>query len=105
MDLAGTRAKYREERDKRRLQKRGIDQWINIKDSFGELIGDPHADPNFERDPKNDEVEMIIVGGGFGGLFVAARLRMAGLQHIRNVERRRDFGGTWYWNRYPGRAG
>jgi cyclohexanone monooxygenase len=49
-----------------------------------------------------DDVEAAIIGGGFGGLLMGARLREAGFQRIRVVESAGDFGGTWYWNRYPG---
>jgi cyclohexanone monooxygenase len=49
-----------------------------------------------------DEVEFAIIGGGFGGLLMGARLREAGFERIRVVENGGDFGGTWYWNRYPG---
>ena len=43
-----------------------------------------------------------MIGGGFGGLLAAARLREAGVEKIRILEMAGDFGGTWYWNRYPG---
>ncbi len=45
-----------------------------------------------------------MIGGGFGGLLAGARLREAGVQDIRVIEKGGDFGGTWYWNRYPGAA-
>ena len=45
---------------------------------------------------------MVIIGGGFGGLLAGAKLRDAGIEDIRVIERAGDFGGTWYWNRYPG---
>ena len=47
---------------------------------------------------------MLVIGGGFGGLLAGARLREAGVEpgEIRIVEKGGDFGGTWYWNRYPG---
>jgi len=45
-----------------------------------------------------------VVGGGFGGLLTGARLREAGVQDVRIIEKGGDFGGTWYWNRYPGAA-
>ena len=45
---------------------------------------------------------MLIIGGGFGGLLAAARLQKAGITNIRIIEKAGDFGGTWYWNRYPG---
>jgi cyclohexanone monooxygenase len=47
-------------------------------------------------------VEVVVIGGGFGGLLAAARLREAGIDDVRIVEKGGDFGGTWYWNRYPG---
>ena len=43
-----------------------------------------------------------VIGGGFGGLIAAARLAKAGVKDIRIIEKGGDFGGTWYWNRYPG---
>ncbi len=46
--------------------------------------------------------EERLCKGGFGGLLVAARLREAGVEDIRIIEKGGDFGGTWYWNRYPG---
>ena len=44
----------------------------------------------------------MIIGGGFGGLIAGARLREVGVDKIRIIESGGDFGGTWYWNRYPG---
>ena len=45
-----------------------------------------------------------MIGGGFGGLLAGARLRQAGVESIRIIDPASDFGGTWYWNRYPGIA-
>ena len=45
---------------------------------------------------------MAVIGGGFGGLLMAARMKEAGFDDIRVIEKAGDFGGTWYWNRYPG---
>jgi cyclohexanone monooxygenase len=45
-----------------------------------------------------------VIGGGFAGLLAAARLREAGVEDLRMIEKGGDFGGTWYWNRYPGAA-
>ncbi|WP_030558128.1 flavin-containing monooxygenase, partial [Streptomyces exfoliatus] len=50
----------------------------------------------------DDRVDAVVVGGGFGGLLAGARLRQAGLASVRVIEKGADFGGTWYWNRYPG---
>ena len=44
----------------------------------------------------------MIIGGGFGGMLAAVRLQEAGITNFRIVEKAGDFGGTWYWNRYPG---
>jgi cyclohexanone monooxygenase len=49
-------------------------------------------------------VEVAVIGGGFAGLLIGARLRQAGVESIRMIEKGGDFGGTWYWNRYPGAA-
>ena len=67
-------------------------------------VDDPYLTEVIERDPVKDEVEVLIVGGGFGGLIAGARLRDAGIDDLRIVEKGGDFGGTWYWNRYPGAA-
>ena len=49
-------------------------------------------------------VTKTLFGGGFGGLLMGGRLREAGFESIRVIEQGGDFGGTWYWNRYPGIA-
>ncbi|KAJ4383534.1 hypothetical protein N0V86_001587 [Didymella sp. IMI 355093] len=47
------------------------------------------------------EYNAVIVGAGFSGISALHRLRKAGLKaHI--FESASDFGGVWYWNRYPG---
>ena len=69
---------------------------------FSHYVDDPYVEPGFSRAPLHDEVEVAIIGGGFGGLLMAARLREAGFDDIRMIEKAGDFGGTWYWNRYPG---
>ena len=61
----------------------------------------PYVAP-IEREPLTDEVDVVVIGGGFGGLLAGARLREAGVDDIRIIEKGGDFGGTWYWNRYPG---
>ncbi len=93
--------KYLAERDKR-LRSDGIGQYVEVKAEFSHYIDDPYVEPGFNRAPVFDDVEFAIIGGGFGGLLMAARLREAGLDRIRMVENGGDFGGTWYWNRYPG---
>ena len=45
---------------------------------------------------------MVIVGGGFAGMLTAIDLAKHGITDVRIIEKAGDFGGTWYWNRYPG---
>jgi len=83
----------------------GTDQFTS--DLTGELAKyavDPHAGEVPEREPINDSVEVLFIGGGFSALLTSARLRQKGVENIRIVERGADVGGTWYWNRYPGVA-
>jgi cyclohexanone monooxygenase len=102
-DPDGLREKYRQERDKR-LRQDGNEQYVEVKGEFAHFLDDPYAEPGFEREPLFDEVEVLVIGGGFGGLLAGARLRQAGVEDIRFIDPAADFGGTWYWNRYPGIA-
>ena len=99
-DPVELRAKYRYERDKR-LREDGNAQYQEVADEFASYTDDPYTEW-VERDPLHDEVQVAIIGGGFGGLLMGGRLREAGFDDIRVIEKAGDFGGTWYWNRYPG---
>ena len=94
-------ARYRAERDKR-LRPDGVGQFVRTDGRHARYRDDPWADPDFARAPLTDEVDVLVIGGGLGALMLGARLRQAGVQSIRFVERAGDFGGVWYWNRYPG---
>jgi len=102
-DPDALRAKYRAERD-RRLRADGNDQYLEVKGEFAHFVEDPYVSAGFTRGPITDDVEVAVIGGGFGGLLAGARLREAGIADIRIIEKGGDFGGTWYWNRYPGAA-
>ena len=95
------KSKYLSERDKR-VRADGNAQYIEVKAEFSRYVEDPYVEPGFTRAPVFDHVEFAIIGGGFGGLLMGARLREAGFKDLRVVESAGDFGGTWYWNRYPG---
>jgi cyclohexanone monooxygenase len=95
------RAKYRAERDKR-IRADGNEQYREVKGKLAHFVDDPYVVPGFARAPLSDEVAVVVIGGGFGGLLAGARLREAGIKDLRIIEKGGDFGGTWYWNRYPG---
>ena len=100
-DPDALRVKYRQERDKR-LREDGNDQYVEVADRFAHFVEDPFVPERAAREPLTDEVEALIVGGGFGGLLIGAYLRKQGFESVRIVDKASDVGGTWYWNRYPG---
>ena len=94
------REKYRAERD-RRVRADANEQYREVAGEFARYLDDPYVAP-ITREPLHDEVDVAMIGGGFGGLLMGARLREAGVASLRVIEKGGDFGGTWYWNRYPG---
>ncbi len=100
IDREALRARYQEERDKR-IRTDGNDQYIEPVGKFASLLDDPYTEV-VPREPLSDEVEITLIGGGFSGLCTGARLRQAGIDDFRIIEGGGDFGGVWYWNRYPG---
>jgi cation diffusion facilitator CzcD-associated flavoprotein CzcO len=99
-DPDALREKYRLERDKR-IRADGNTQYVEVAGPFADYLQDPYTEP-FERPPLADDVTVAVIGGGFAGLITGARLRQAGIDDFRIIEKGGDFGGTWYWNRYPG---
>ncbi|MGD9529302.1 MAG: flavin-containing monooxygenase [Dehalococcoidia bacterium] len=53
------------------------------------------------NNPETVDVDVVVVGAGFAGLYGVYRFRRDGLS-VRGFERGSDVGGTWFWNRYPG---
>src|SRR5215472_281831 len=100
LDIDALRRRYADERAKR-LRPDGNDQYVELKGLFAQLSQDPYAEI-IEREPKRDHVGATFVGGGFAGLLTAAALKQAGIAGVRVVDKTGGFGGTWYWNRYPG---
>ncbi|MGH8006261.1 MAG: flavin-containing monooxygenase, partial [Candidatus Binatia bacterium] len=100
-DPGALRERYAAERDKR-LRADGNEQYQEMKGQYGRYNIDPYVEPGFTRPALQEEVDVVILGGGFGGLIAAARLQEAGITNLRIIEKAGDFGGTWYWNRYPG---
>ncbi len=99
MQIDEAKARYAREREKR-LREEGLAQYQQLGDY--DLDRDPWADPSVSRDPIDVDTEVVILGGGFAGMLAAVNLLRRGITDFRIVEKGGDFGGTWYWNRYPG---
>ena len=95
------RRKYDFERD-RRLRPDGAAQYQDVDGDLDHYKDDPYITKRIERAPVQETIEVAILGAGFGGMCMAAQLQEAGIRDFRIIERAGDFGGTWYWNRYPG---
>ncbi|MFD5747332.1 flavin-containing monooxygenase [Streptomyces sp. NPDC127033] len=100
-ELAALRERYHLERE-RRVRPDGAGQYRPTEAEFGYYAADPYVGDVAGREPLHDTVDVAVVGGGFGGILAGARMRQQGLERVRIVEIGGDFGGTWYWNRYPG---
>src|SRR3984893_4112041 len=92
--------RYRTERAKR-IRSDGIAQLRKTEGEFARFLDDPNAAP-LSRAPLTSDVDVVVVGGGWSGLLTTARLRQAGVDNFRIIDSAADFGGVWYWNRYPG---
>ncbi len=101
LPLDEMRKRYEQERQKR-LRPDGNDQYKELTGDYADFDRDPFVEPGFTREPVAEDVEVVIVGGGFAGMLTAINLTKAGMRDFRVVEKAGDFGGTWYWNRYPG---
>ena len=101
IDIDALREKYAHERNKR-LRPEGATQYLELKDDFAEFAEvDPHT-PVTPRTPINEDVEVAVLGGGIAGLLAGAYLKKAGVDDVHVIEMGGDFGGVWYWNRFPG---
>jgi cation diffusion facilitator CzcD-associated flavoprotein CzcO len=101
IDIAALRAKYRQERD-RRMRRDGQEQYVKPVDDFADVYeADPYL-PTQPRDPIAEQIDVAVLGGGWSGIMAGVHLRRAGISSFRNIDHAGDFGGVWYWNRYPG---
>lgn len=101
IDIPATRAKYKIEKE-RRMRPEGQTQYVQPTGEFShEYQGDPHT-PVVAREPITRETDVAVLGGGFSGILAGVALRKAGVDDFCNIDHAGDFGGVWYWNRYPG---
>src|SRR6266403_1913210 len=101
VDIRSLREKYLHERDKR-IHRQGQKQYVR---PIGEFADNYEADPHMPvapRDPISEDIDVAIVGAGWSGILAAYHLMQAGVTILRNIDHAGDFGGVWYWNRYPG---
>ena len=99
-DVERLRERYRSEREKR-IRRDGNRQYKELAGAYEEFDRDPYTE-RVERESVGKETEVVVVGGGFGGMLTAIDLTKLGITDFCLVEKAGDFGGTWYWNRYPG---
>ncbi|KAH7350657.1 hypothetical protein BKA65DRAFT_582608 [Rhexocercosporidium sp. MPI-PUGE-AT-0058] len=87
--------KYASERSKR-LRADGTAQYTTVDHSAIAAQDPPLKD--------GGHIKFLIVGAGHNGILFAARLIEAGFntKDIVLVDVAGGYGGTWYWNRYPG---
>ncbi|MBK6656939.1 MAG: NAD(P)/FAD-dependent oxidoreductase [Proteobacteria bacterium] len=100
-DIDAIRARYAEERA-RRLRPAGTDQYRYAEGALASLDKDPYAPPPSARAPRVEDLDILVIGAGLGGLQLGAALRRKHIDSFRILDVAADFGGTWYWNRYPG---
>ncbi len=100
-DPDAVRAKYEAERDKRMVEGRAAIHDLAHEAAMARYREDPFT-PVTARDPVDEDVEVAIIGGGIAGVVTGAQLRKHGIGSIRVIDQAGGFGGTWYWNRYPG---
>jgi cation diffusion facilitator CzcD-associated flavoprotein CzcO len=101
IDIPALHEKYRQERD-RRLRREGQKQYVKTESDFAASYeADPHM-PVVPRAPISEELDVAVLGAGFSGIMAGVHLRNAGVRNVRHIDHAGDFGGVWYWNRYPG---
>ena len=101
LDTDALRRKYLQERDKR-LRPDGEAQFIEAKGQFADFTKDPYITEPLSRAALSEDIDVLVVGAGFGGMLTGMALHKAGVKRFRIIDVAGDFGGTWYWNRYPG---
>lgn len=101
IDIPALQEKYRLERD-RRVRPEGQAQYRPV-DDFHQTAStaDPYM-PRVEREALSEDINVAVLGAGWSGIQAAYHLKKAGVRNVRVIDQAGDFGGVWYWNRYPG---
>ena len=95
LDIPALRTKYYAERDKR-LNEARTNQYVRPTGEFAENYAhDPHM-PVAPREAINEDLDVAILGAGWGGIISAVHLAKAGVTNVRNIDHAGDFGGVWY---------
>jgi cation diffusion facilitator CzcD-associated flavoprotein CzcO len=101
VDIAALRAKYLHERDKR-LRREGQGQYVPTDEAFSEGYDHDPYTPIAPRAPLKQDINVAVLGGGWSGIQAAYHLKQEGVPDVHVIDQAGDFGGVWYWNRYPG---
>ena len=101
IDAQLLRERYKAERDKR-INPAGTNQYQFVEGKLSAFADDPFAPPPAPREAVHRELDVLIIGAGFGGIEVAVSLQRQDVNDFLMVDVAAEFGGTWYWNRYPG---
>ncbi|KAI7284999.1 hypothetical protein KC345_g1997 [Hortaea werneckii] len=107
-DLTNIAARYEAERAKR-LKDQGANQYIDPSQNakFCRYLEDPWIEtgtPVHRPVPHDGHCKIAIIGAGFGGILFDVKLIQEGYRaaDLLLIDPAGGFGGTWYWNRYPG---
>ncbi|GAB7356567.1 hypothetical protein MBLNU459_g7301t1 [Dothideomycetes sp. NU459] len=103
--ISAVEQRYAQERAKR-IRAEGSKQFVDFYalERLQRFEKDPWVPEGAPPPADGDRTEILIIGAGYGGLLYAVRLLEAGFKRedIRITDSANGFGGTWYWNRYPG---
>jgi hypothetical protein len=100
LDTEAITARYEAEKRKR-LRQDGVDQFRQTKGKLSHFKADVKA-PLTARAPITADTKVVICGAGFAGLATAVKLKDEGVDDFVIIDKGAGFGGTWYWNNYPG---
>jgi cation diffusion facilitator CzcD-associated flavoprotein CzcO len=101
IDTVALKERYAKEREKR-MSSGGSRETVPIEEHFPTYLDDPYVETPIDRARVEEEVDVVLIGAGFGGMMMGAQLDADGISDFRIIDRASDFGGAWYWNRYPG---